>query len=661
MTLFERVQRLGYGALFVLALPLVLLLWAHRSAPLVPLPAVGDPWIGSAVALLGAVLLTGGITVLIQRGQGLPMNPFPPKRLVRDGLYHWLGHPIYLGFGLVVLGTALAARSSAGLWLVTPVTWSAMAALVWGYERHDLRRRFPRANTMRPLFALPRAEGGAPDAMERWATLILVFLPWLLSWLAVQALGRPSDAFSTLLPGEASWPVFPWMEVAYVSAYLVIPLTVFAARTRRALRDFAVGGLAGTVIVTLCWLVIPVVAVHRPFETNRWTGALLAVEQSLSNDMAAFPAFHVLWILLAARAWSHERSVGARSIIWSWAGLVTVSCVGTGHHSVLDVVAGAFLYLLLRDPARTWTAVCTATERIANSWHEWHIGPVRVINHGIYAGAGAAVGVLIAGVAVGSGREMSVVWVAIWSLLGAASYAQVLEGSSHLLRPFGWYGGLLGGILGVVSSPLVGGEIMPVMAAMALASPWTQLLGRVRCLVQGCCHGAPASETTGIRYHHPRSRVTHLAGLIGVPIHPTPLFSMAGNLVIGLLLFRLRILNAPSTLIVGSYFILAGLARFVEEAYRGEPQTPVVGGLRLYQWFAAVSVLAGVGVTMVPISPSPGALQAPGTTLVAGAVVMFFLSAAAMGVDFPGSNRRFSRLAPTEALDSPTRDGGPDG
>ena len=38
------------------------------------------------------------------------------------------------------------------------------------------------------------------------------------------------------------------------------------------------------------------------------------------------------------------------------------------------------------------------------------------------------------------------------------------------------------------------------------------------------------------------------------------------------------------SLIVGLYFILSGLGRFVEEAYRGEVQTKIVGGggMRIY-------------------------------------------------------------------------------
>ncbi|MFN2316643.1 MAG: prolipoprotein diacylglyceryl transferase family protein [Gemmatimonadales bacterium] len=649
----ELAKRVGYGALFVVAVPLLLVTWARRSDAMIALPAVGDPWVGGAVALAGTLLLLAGIGTLVRRGRGLPMNAFPPERLVREGVYRWVGHPIYLGFGLAVLGAALATRSPAGLWLVTPATWLAMAALVVGHERLDLRRRFGAAALARPRFMWPQAGEGAPEPMERWATLVRVLLPWLLTWLAVQALGRPPDAFSTLLPGEERWPVFPWLELPYISAYLVVPLAVFAARSRRVLRDFAIGGIAGTVVVTLCWLVIPVVATHRPFDPSGWVAALLATEQANSNNVAAFPAFHVLWAMLAARAWGAERGAGVRWLAWGWAALVAASTIGTGHHSVLDVAAGALLYLPLRDPGRTWSVLRRSTERLANSWREWRVGPVRFINHGLYAGVAAAMGVLVAGSAAGTGRELAVVWVGTWVLVGAASYAQVLEGSSRLLRPFGWYGGLIGGVLGILTSPLVGGAIMPLMAAFALAAPWIQLLGRLRCLVQGCCHGAPTSAEAGICYHQSRSRVAHLADLGGAPIYPTPLYSIGGNLVIGLLLIRMHTLGAPATLILGSYFLLAGLARFVEEAYRGEPQTPVVVGLRVYQWFAVGSVLAGIGITMVPMAPSGAGFQAPTPALTAWVLVMFLVFSAAMGLDFPGSDRRFSRLASAEPLETP--------
>ena len=125
-------------------------------------------------------------------------------------------------------------------------------------------------------------------------------------------------------------------------------------------------------------------------------------------------------------------------------------------------------------------------------------------------------------------------------------------------------------------------------------------------------------------------------------MHPTPVYSMAGNVVIGLMLARLWSVQAPATFVVGMYFIGAGLLRFVEEHYRGEAHTPVVAGLRIYQWFAATSVAIGMAISCLPAEAVGGVSWNWGSLVWAGVIgVLYF---AAMGVDFPESTRRFSRL-----------------
>jgi hypothetical protein len=139
--------------------------------------------------------------------------------------------------------------------------------------------------------------------------------------------------------------------------------------------------------------------------------------------------------------------------------------------------------------------------------------------------------------------------------------------------------------------------------------------------------------------------VTQIAGLTAVPLHPTPLYSIAGNLVIGLGLLRLRALGAADVLVIGLYLILSGIARFVEESYRAEPQTRVIAGLRIYQWLAIGQTLAGIVTTTLPGVPRVGGFAPPSPLLIASAIAMALLTGTAMGVDFPRSNRRFSRLA----------------
>jgi len=161
--------------------------------------------------------------------------------------------------------------------------------------------------------------------------------------------------------------------------------------------------------------------------------------------------------------------------------------------------------------------------------------------------------------------------------------------------------------------------------------------------VQGCCHGCATETVEGIRYSHPRSRVCRLAHLAGIPVHATPLYSIVWNVWVGLMLLRLLALDCPSTLIAGVYLILSGAGRFVEEAYRGEPQTKIPFGLRLYQWIAIVTVVSGAVVTTVNAGPLPHGFDLHVSILllaVACGAMAWFVT----GVDFPESSRRFARL-----------------
>lgn len=646
------IGRLLYGLLFAGVIPVGLWLWARALEPSFPLAPVDWPAAGLAIGLGGFALLAAGMIQIVTRGGGLPMNAFPPARLVRSGVFRWIDNPIYAGFGLLVAGAALATGSAPGLWLVTPVTVLAMTALVLGYERHDLRRRFGSPALEPSRLALPGADDGPPGWNDRAAVFFRVLLPWLLVYFSVQALGRAPDVFVTTLPFERAWPVLPWTEAIYASTYLFIPLTPLLIATRRDLRDFAIRGLVATIIVSLCWLVIPVVADNRPFVPTGAMGRLLAFEQGNSHGVAAFPAFHVLWTLIAAEGWAANTAATGRPA-WRWIGIgwaaaITLSTLTTAMHSVIEVAAALLLSLPIRRLDRTWSVIRDATEQLANSWREWRVGPVRIINHGGYAAAAAGVGLLAAGTALGTGQSGAAIWVGFCVLIGAGALAQWLEGSPKLLRPFGWYGGVIGGVFGGVTAKLAGVPIIPLLASFAIAAPWIQSLGRLRCLVQGCCHGGSTSAAIGICYRHRRSRVTQLSDLAGRPIHATPLYSIAGNLILAGLLIRLRILGAPDPLVLGGYLMASGIARFVEESYRAEPQTMIVGGLRLYQWLAIGSLLAGILCTLLPAEPRAPGFAAPTATLLGAAVGMALLTGVMMGVDFPGSNRRFSRLAPAD-------------
>jgi prolipoprotein diacylglyceryltransferase len=208
----------------------------------------------------------------------------------------------------------------------------------------------------------------------------------------------------------------------------------------------------------------------------------------------------------------------------------------------------------------------------------------------------------------------------------------------------GYYGAVVGGVSAAVASTLLlHADPWIVLAAISVGAPMMQGIGRLRCLVQGCCHGRIVRSVPGIRYTDPHTRVCRLANLGGIPVHATPVYSILWNCVVELALLRLLQLHAASTMIFGAYLFLSSAGRFVEEAYRGEPQTATICGLHLYQWIAIALGVAGAAITTVSSSPIPplapfrlsSALMALGCSAIAWFVT---------GIDFPESSRRFARL-----------------
>ena len=509
----------AYAALFTLGLPLLLVLWMRRLDALIPAPRVASVPAGTALALLGAAIIAAAVTALWRHGRGLPMSPFPPERLIASGVYALVADPVYLGSVLVCAGVAIALGSGAGLFIVSPVLALASAAFVLGYEREATRRRFGR--TVRPLLTLPAEDDGRPSRWERVSVYVLVLAPWLLLFEAVEFLGVPHDAVSTYLPLEEPWPVIPWTEAVYALAYPLVLLAPLAAARRRHLRRFALGGLAATALIIPFYLLVPLVAPARPVPAESAWAWLLRLERIGDTAMTALPAFHVVWVCLAAEVgvarWPRLRWP---AILLALA--IGASCVTVGMHAVADVIAAFVAYGVIRSGARMWASTCRATEAVANSWRERTVGPVRFLSHGIYAGLGAALGVA-AGVAVaGPGALWWMVAMTAAAEVGAALWAQLVEGSNQLLRPYGYFGSVIAVVAVAPVAWAFGADPWLLLAAMAVAGCVTQPFGRLRCLIQGCCHGRPVNAAWGIRYRHPRSRVLRLSALGGVPLHPTP-------------------------------------------------------------------------------------------------------------------------------------------
>lgn len=138
----------------------------------------------------------------------------------------------------------------------------------------------------------------------------------------------------------------------------------------------------------------------------------------------------------------------------------------------------------------------------------------------------------------------------------------------------------------------------PLFDAAAIPIPVSQAIGRLGCLMAGCCYGNSCSMPWGIVYHseeaHSRTGVP-----LDVSLHPTPLYEFGWNLLVVLPLLLLlrrrpRIVRGELGL---AYLGLYGTGRFMIEFFRGDAVRGVWfnGALSTSQLISAAMVPAAVG------------------------------------------------------------------
>ena len=168
-----------------------------------------------------------------------------------------------------------------------------------------------------------------------------------------------------------------------------------------------------------------------------------------------------------------------------------------------------------------------SSQTIANSWREWRFGPIRIINHGAYAGAGVFLGMLIVDTLLGPRKSIIAVSIFAGGTIGGALWAQLIEGSPSLLRPLGFYGGMLGTTVGAVGAALwTQTSIWQVLSALVVAAPWIQGWGA--CVVwfkDAVTAGPPANISESLRPSSLPSLPDHFATK-RVRLSPTPLYSL---------------------------------------------------------------------------------------------------------------------------------------
>jgi membrane-associated phospholipid phosphatase len=306
---------------------------------------------------------------------------------------------------------------------------------VLGYELPDMQARFGSACAEHRL--LPSDDQSPPSGIERLRCYLTVLLPWFLIYEAFVVLGVPPDAKIAYLPFESRLPVLPWTDILYGSVYVMVLLAPLIVRTRHDLRLFSSRALLSMLIIFPLYLAVPLMAPPRSFTAIGRLGEWLNLDRAHDSPAAAFPSFHVVWAFIAAEALA--RGPWQKRLWRAWAVLVSASCVTTGMHALVDVVAGLLVTLAVIRMDRVWSFLRRSAENIANSWKEWRIGSGRVINHGAYAGAGVFIGIWIIDTLLGPGK--SAIPIAIF--LGGCVGGRVMGADHRRLSGFAAAVGIL--------------------------------------------------------------------------------------------------------------------------------------------------------------------------------------------------------------------------
>jgi phosphatidylglycerol:prolipoprotein diacylglycerol transferase len=141
-----------------------------------------------------------------------------------------------------------------------------------------------------------------------------------------------------------------------------------------------------------------------------------------------------------------------------------------------------------------------------------------------------------------------------------------------------FYGGLIGAF--VVGLWLVGRYKLPVWKTADIYAPGVALghvVGRLGCLMAGCCYGRQTDVAWGITFTSPVA-AENAGTPLGVPLHPTQLYDAGAELLILVLLlvFERRGRPFPGRTF-WLYILLYAISRFIVEIYRGDPRGTVFG------------------------------------------------------------------------------------
>jgi phosphatidylglycerol:prolipoprotein diacylglycerol transferase len=178
------------------------------------------------------------------------------------------------------------------------------------------------------------------------------------------------------------------------------------------------------------------------------------------------------------------------------------------------------------------------------------------------------------------------IWIIASALIGAKLLLLVVDFQYYSQNPgelFGvfrsggvFYGGLIAAV--AVAFWYMRRSRLPLWPTTDAFAPGIALghvVGRLGCVMAGCCYGRPTSAPWGITFTSPLA-AANVGTPLNVPLHPTQLYEAGAELIILVLLLATeRKGRAYPGRTFWLYMFLYAVTRFAIEFYRGDPRGTV--------------------------------------------------------------------------------------
>lgn len=161
----------------------------------------------------------------------------------------------------------------------------------------------------------------------------------------------------------------------------------------------------------------------------------------------------------------------------------------------------------------------------------------------------------------------------------------------NALSGFVFYGGLLGALfmllLYCIQRDLKFLEFVNVVAPVI---PFIHGLGRIGCLMGGCCYGIKYDGPFSITF--PENEFVH--SVSGVPRFPVQILECIINMIIFIVLYQLAKKTRKPGFMLGLYFITYAIVRFSLEFLRGDVERGFFFGVSTSQWISLILIPIGI-------------------------------------------------------------------